>query len=71
MAFGHTPRNGNEDTGKRREREVHQALLEGRGAEVEDLHRIDAPPGVHVVDHLLDTWLPRAERPLVRRARPA
>ncbi|GAB3198661.1 hypothetical protein GCM10027062_13390 [Nocardioides hungaricus] len=52
---------------KQREWEVHRALVAGRGAEVEELHRIEAPPGVHVVDHVLQTWLPAAPRPLVQR----
>jgi hypothetical protein len=52
---------------KRREWEVYSALSEGRGEDVEGLHRIEAPPGVHVIDHVTSTWLPRAERPLVRR----
>ena len=52
---------------KRREWEVFSALREGRGHEVPGLHRVEAPPGVHVVDHVTDTWLPHAERPLVRR----
>lgn len=73
--FGHWTASSFEDNGrsprKRREWEVHRALVEGRGAEVEELHRIEAPPGVHVVDHLLTTWLPQAERPLVRRPRRA
>ena len=52
---------------KRREWEVYSALSEGRGEEVQGLHRIEAPPGVHVIDHVTSTWLPQAERPLVRR----
>lgn len=52
---------------KRREWEVYSALMEGRGDKVEGLHRIEAPPGVHVVDHITRTWLPRAPRPLVQR----
>lgn len=52
---------------KRREWEVFTALAQGRGDEVEGLVRIEAPPGVHVVDHVVNTWLPQAERPLVRR----
>jgi hypothetical protein len=52
---------------KRREWEVYNALTEGRGEEVEGLQRIEAPPGVHVVDHITRTWLPRADRPLVLR----
>jgi len=52
---------------KRREWEVFRALAEGRGDEVEGLHRIEAPPGVHIVDHVVRTWLSQAPRPLVRR----
>ncbi|MBS44357.1 MAG: hypothetical protein CMH83_14565 [Nocardioides sp.] len=52
---------------KRREWEVYSALVEGRGDTVPGLVRIEAPEGVHVVDHVVNTWLPRAERPLVRR----
>ncbi len=55
---------------KRREWEVAAALHEGRGTEVPGLQRIEAPPGVHVVDHVTRSWLPRAPRPLVRRGRP-
>jgi glycosyltransferase involved in cell wall biosynthesis len=52
---------------KRREWQVYSALRDGLGHEVPGLHRIESPPGVHVVDHVTRTWLPRAERPLVRR----
>lgn len=52
---------------KRREWEVYSALREGRGEDVPGLHRIEAPPGVHVVDHVTRTWLPQAPRPLVKR----
>ena len=52
---------------KRREWEVYSALAEGRGDQVEGLHRVEAPPGVHVVDYVTRTWLPRAPRPLVQR----
>ncbi len=52
---------------KRREWEVYSALTEGRGDGVEGLHRIEAPAGVHVIDYVTSTWLPQAERPLVRR----
>lgn len=52
---------------KRREWEVFRALSEGRGHQVEGLVHIEAPPGVHVVDHVVNTWLPQAPRPLVRR----
>ncbi|WP_148615310.1 glycosyltransferase [Nocardioides rubriscoriae] len=53
---------------KRREQEVDRAIRAGRGDSVEGLHRIEAPPGVHVVDHVLTTWLRRRRRPLVQRA---
>ncbi len=52
---------------KRREWEVYSALIEGRGETVPGLVRIEAPAGVHVIDYVTRTWLPRAERPLVRR----
>ncbi|WP_370248406.1 hypothetical protein [Nocardioides sp.] len=54
---------------KRREWQVYRALMEGRGETVEGLVRIQAPPGVHIVDHVVHTWLPQAPRPLVRRVR--
>ena len=38
---------------KRREWQVYSALMEGRGEEVPGLHRIEAPPGIHVIDHVL------------------
>lgn len=53
---------------KRREWQVCTSLLAGRGAEVPGLVRVEAPEGVHVVDFVTRTWLPRAQRPLVRRA---
>ena len=43
------------------------ALAEGRGEEVPGLVRVEAPAGVHVIDHVANTFLPQAERPLVRR----
>lgn len=60
FAAGRSPR-------KRREWEVDHAIREGRGDQLPGLVRIEAPPGVHVVDHVRDTWLPQAPRPLVRR----
>lgn len=47
---------------KRREWTVFNALREG--VVPEGVHEITAPPGVHVVDHVTRTWLPRAPRPL-------
>jgi glycosyltransferase involved in cell wall biosynthesis len=52
---------------KAREIEVYRALKDGRGDRVPGLHRIEAPPGVHIVDHVTQTWLPQAPRPLVQR----
>lgn len=49
---------------KVREYEVFTALAEGRFDELDSVHRIEAPEGVHVVDHVATTWLPRAARPL-------
>ncbi|MBA2464832.1 MAG: glycosyltransferase family 2 protein [Nocardioidaceae bacterium] len=49
---------------KVREYEVFTALVEGRSGDVDCLHRIVAPEGVHVVDHVAQTWLPRMPRPL-------
>ncbi len=53
---------------KRREQEVDRAIRDGRAGSVEGLHHVKAPPGVHVVDHVLRDWLRERERPLVRRA---
>ena len=52
---------------KRREWQVYSALREGRGEEIPGLERIEAPPGVHVVDYVTRTWLARQPRPLVKR----
>ncbi len=46
---------------KRREWEVFTALSQGR--EIDQVERIDAPDGVHVVDHVARAWLPRRPRP--------
>jgi hypothetical protein len=46
---------------------VSPACAAGRAEEVPGLVRIEAPSGVHVIDHVANSWLPRAERPLVRR----
>lgn len=49
---------------KRREYAVFQALLDGAWADLEHVHRIEAPEGRHVVPHVRD-WLRTAPRPLV------
>ncbi len=51
---------------KAREWDVYTAIVQGRGESVPGLRRIEAPPGVHVIEYVANTWLPRAERPLVR-----
>nr|WP_221634532.1 hypothetical protein [Nocardioides luti] len=50
---------------KVRENLVFTALQEGRFADLEGVHRIEAPEGVHVVDHVAQVWLPAQPRPLV------
>lgn len=47
---------------KRREWSVFHSLRDG--VVPEGVHEIHAPDGVHVVDHVTRTWLPRAPRPL-------
>jgi Sulfotransferase family len=46
---------------KRREWEVFRALADG-GDPPEDVVAIEAPEGVHVIDHVRSTWLPERER---------
>lgn len=53
---------------KRREQEVDRAIRAGTADLVEGLHRVRAPAGTHVVDHVLRDWLRERERPIVRRA---
>jgi hypothetical protein len=52
---------------KVREWDVYTAIVEGRAHEVPALEHVQAPPGVHVIDYVANTYLPQAERPLVRR----
>ncbi len=47
---------------KRREWAVFNALQEG--TVLPGVHEIEAPPGVHIVDHVTHEWLPHAPRPL-------
>ncbi len=56
---------------KLREWQVDRAIREGRPGDIDGLVEVVAPPGVHIVDHVVSEWLPRAERPLVGRSRPA
>lgn len=44
---------------KVREHEVFTALNDDRFDDLDQVHRIEAPPGVHVIDHVARTWLPR------------
>ncbi len=53
---------------KRREHRLFTQLAAGLGHDQPGLHRIEAPTGVHVIDHVIGTWLPRAKRPLVDRS---
>ena len=50
---------------KAREYEVFTALAEGRFDDLDSVHRIESPLGVHVVDHVAHTWLPGMPRPLI------
>lgn len=43
---------------KTREHKVFTALRAGRVDELDHVHRIEAPPGVHVIDHVARTTLP-------------
>lgn len=61
-AFATSSRTGR----KRREYEVFRALGEGRWESLPGVHRVQAPEGEHVVDHIVRAWLPAAPRPLVR-----
>jgi hypothetical protein len=47
--------------------EVNRALHQGRGHEIEGLKRIEAPPGVHVVDYVTKRWMQLEPRPLTLR----
>lgn len=51
---------------KRREWAVFNGLRDGSWPRFDSLHRIEAPSGVHVIDHVLEEWLPGAPRPLVQ-----
>jgi glycosyltransferase involved in cell wall biosynthesis len=50
---------------KRREYAVFNAILAGQADGLDNVHRIEAPPGRHVVDYVTRDWLPAAPRPLV------
>jgi hypothetical protein len=50
---------------KQRELAIVRALRAGQWESIERLHRVEAPRGVHVIDHLARTWLPTAPRPLL------
>ncbi len=49
---------------KRREWEVFHGLAEGRWRELGDIERIEAPPGVNVIDYVTERWLPQSHRPV-------
>lgn len=53
---------------KRREYQLFTDLAAGRWEGQPGVRRIEAPDGVHVVDHVTHTWLPQAPRPLVDRS---
>jgi glycosyltransferase involved in cell wall biosynthesis len=47
---------------KRREYELFESLGRGEWERWPHLHRIEAPEGVHVIDHVTHEWLPHADR---------
>jgi len=49
---------------KKREWDVDRAIRDGSWPGIGGVHRIEAPDGVHVVDFVTRTWLPRRARPL-------
>jgi hypothetical protein len=49
---------------KRREWQVDEAIRHGGWAEIPGVYRIESPEGVHIVDHVTNTWLPQRHRPL-------
>ena len=53
---------------KRREYQLFTDLAAGRWENQPGVHRIESPPGVHVIDHVTQEWLARAPRPLVDRS---
>ncbi len=53
---------------KRREYQLFTDLAAGRWEGQPGITRIEAPAGVHVVDHVTQAWLPQAPRPLVDRS---
>ena len=53
---------------KRREYQLFTDLAAGRWDDQPGVHRIEAPEGVHVIDHVTRVWLPAAPRPLVDRS---
>lgn len=53
---------------KRREYDLFTRLAAGEWDEQPGVHRIEAPAGAHVIDHVLHSWLPAAPRPLVDRS---
>ena len=56
---------------KVREYHVHSTLRDGRADDLDHVFRIEAPLGVHIVDHAARVWLPRHARGLPHPARRA
>lgn len=56
---------------KLREFEVDEAIRSGRAEALGGLVRVDAPEGVHIIDHVTRTWLRQQPRPLVTHSLPA
>lgn len=54
---------------KRREWGLMQAIPAGEWERFHNVHRIEAPEGVHVIDHVTHEWLPHCDRSLFWRYR--
>ena len=50
---------------------VDEAIRNGDPGALGGLVRVEAPPGVHIIDHVSRDWLWRQPRPLVKHSLPA
>lgn len=63
-AFATSPRTAR----KRLEYATVVALTAGRWADLPAVHRVEAPKGVHVLEHLDRVWFPKLPRPILSRS---
>lgn len=52
---------------KIREHEVFTALTQGSAEQLDNVERVVAPEGTHIIDHVATSWLPHAPRPFTGR----